>query len=74
MTNTEHQQLVEFLGQRFVAMDRRFDGMDRRFDSLEQRVETGFRDTSGHLEAIYASLERLEQEYHAITEGLRLRA
>ena len=71
MTNSEYQQLVEFLGQRFVAIDRRFDVVDRRFDALEQRVETGFRDVSGHLEAIYARLERLEQEYHAIVEGLR---
>jgi predicted nucleic acid-binding Zn-ribbon protein len=38
MTNTEYQQLVEFLGQQFTAVDRRFDTLERRFDGLEQRV------------------------------------
>ena len=88
MTNSEYQELVEFLtrhftaidqrfaaidqrftaiDQRFTAIDHRFDAVDRRFDAQEER----FREILGHLEAIYGRLERLEQEYHAIVEGLR---
>jgi chromosome segregation ATPase len=59
------------IDQRFVAIDQRFVALDRRFDSLERRVEDGFRDVLGHLDAIYGRLERLEQEYQAIVEGLR---
>jgi chromosome segregation ATPase len=81
MTNGEYRELVEFLtrhfaeiDQRFAVIDRRFDAMDRRFDAIERRLDTHderFRDILGHLEAIYGRLERLEQEYYAILEGLR---
>ena len=88
MTNTEYQQLVEFLtrhftaidqrftaiDQRFAAVDRRFAAVDQRFDSIDRRFDAQderFREILGHLEAIYGRLERLEQEYHAIVEGLR---
>ena len=71
MTNGEYQQLVQFLGERFAEIDRRFVAMDRRFDTLERRVEEGFHDVVSHLDALYRRLERLEQEYHAIVEGLR---
>ena len=59
MTNDEYQQLVEFLGrqfaaidQRFVAIDERFMTLDQRFDRLERRVEDGFREILGHFDAI----------------------
>lgn len=78
MTDSEYRQLTEFLGQqfvlidqRFVAIDQRFAAMDQRFDALDRRVEVGFRDVLGHLDAIYGRLERLEQEYAAVLEGLR---
>src|SRR5438093_10957282 len=85
MTNGEYQQLILFLGeqfagidrrfaaidQRFLAIDQHFVAMDRRFEALERRVDEGFREVLGHLDAIYRRLERLEQEYHAIVEGLR---
>ena len=48
-------------------MDRRFDAVERRLDAHDER----FREILGHLEAIYGRLERLEQEYYAIVEGLR---
>ena len=38
MTRSEYQDLVEFLGRKFDAIDRRFDAIDRRFDALEARV------------------------------------
>jgi predicted nucleic acid-binding Zn-ribbon protein len=71
MTQSEYQQLVAFLGRQFEAVDQRFEAIDRRFEALEHRVERGFGEVLGHLEAIYARLERLEQEYHAIVQGLR---
>jgi chromosome segregation ATPase len=64
MTSTEYQQLVEFLGRQFTEIDRRFDGVDLRFTELRQ-------DMLGHFDAIYHRFERLEQEYHAITQALR---
>lgn len=46
MTKSEYQELIEFLGKRFEAMDRRFDGIeakleehDRRFDAVEAKLE-----------------------------------
>ncbi len=64
MTDTQYRQLFEFLGQQFGAID-------RRFEALERRVDDGFRDVLGHLDAIYQRLERLEQEYAAVLEGVR---
>jgi len=92
MSNGEYQQLVEFLGRQFTAIERqfatidqrfatidqgfatidqRFAAMDRRFDHLQEHIDGRFREVFGHFDAIYARLERLEQEYHAITQGLR---
>ena len=64
MTNTEYQQLVEFLGRQFGVIDRRFDAVEQRFDER-------FREVLGHFDEIYRRLERLEQEYHAIVQALR---
>jgi chromosome segregation ATPase len=85
MTSAEYQQLVESLerqftgmGHRFTEMDRRFDEvghrfteMDRRFDEVDLRVTELRQDMLGHFDAIYHRFERLEQEYHAITQALR---
>jgi DNA repair exonuclease SbcCD ATPase subunit len=54
----------EIVGQRFESMDRRFETIDRRFDELRAEL-------LGHFDEIYRRLERLEQEYHAITQALR---
>jgi chromosome segregation ATPase len=64
VTNGEYQQLVEFLGGQFAAID-------QRFNLLERRVDDGFRDVLRHFDEIYRRLERLEQEYYAILEALR---
>ena len=64
MTSTEYQQLVEFLGRQFTEVDHRFDEVDLRFTELRQ-------DVLGHFDEIYRRLDRLEQEYHAITQALR---
>ena len=57
-------QRFEIVGQRFETMDRHFDTIDRRFDELRAEL-------LGHFDEIYRRLERLEQEYHAITQALR---
>ena len=78
MTDSEYQQLVEFLGRQFTVIDgqfaavsRRFDTIDRRFDTLEERIDARFREVFGHFDEIYRRLERLEQEYQAIVQALR---
>ena len=47
MTDDEYRRLVEFLGERFTAIDQRFtaidqrlDATDRRFDALDERFVT----------------------------------
>src|SRR2546422_606069 len=57
-------QRFEIIDQRFETMDRHFDTIDRRFDELRAEL-------LGHFDEIYRRLERLEQEYHAITQALR---
>jgi chromosome segregation ATPase len=78
MTSTEYQQLVEFLGRQFTEMDRRFgevsqrfSEMDRRFDEVDLRFTELRQEMLGHFDAIYHRFERLEQEYHVITQALR---
>ena len=64
MSPSEYEQLVQFLGPRFETIDRRLEGLDQRFDELRAEI-------LGHFDEIYRRLERLEQEYHAITRALR---
>ena len=64
MSPSEYQDLVAFLGERFETIDRRFDAMDHRFDELRAEI-------LGHFDELYRRLERLEQEYVAITQALR---
>ena len=78
MTSVEYQQLVEFLGRHFTEVDRRFGEVNRRFDEVNSQFdEADLRSTElrqemlGHFDAIYHRFERLEQEYHAITQALR---
>jgi chromosome segregation ATPase len=74
MTNGEYRELVDFLTRHFTEIDQRFALIDRRFDAIDRRLDAHdekFREILGHLEAIYGRLERLEQEYYAIIEGLR---
>jgi len=64
MTSAEYQGLIEFLGRQFAEIDRRFDTMDGQFGELR-------REMLGHFDEIYRRFEGLEQEYHAIAQGLR---
>jgi chromosome segregation ATPase len=82
MTPSEYQQLVEFLGERFTAIDRRFEAMeggterrfnaiDLRFDAIDRRFDELRGEMLGHFDEVYRRIERLEQEYQAITQALR---
>lgn len=64
MASPEYGQLVEFLGRQFTAIDRRFDAIERQ--AAETRLEM-----LRHFDELYRRLERLEQEYQAITQALR---
>ena len=78
MTSAEHEQLVEFLGRQFTEIDRRFDQIagrfnqfDGRFDQVDGQIADLRREMLGHFDEIYRRLDRLEQEYQAITQALR---
>jgi chromosome segregation ATPase len=70
------------IDRRFTEIDRRFTEMDRGFLEIDGRLIgvdghfTGLlgelrREILGHFDEIYRRLERLEQEYQAITQALR---
>jgi chromosome segregation ATPase len=85
MSSPEYEQLVRFLGPRFDTIDRHFETIDRRSETIDRRLETIDRrfdsvdrkfdelraELLGHFDEIYRRLERLEQEYQAITQALR---
>jgi chromosome segregation ATPase len=85
MTSAEYQQLFDFLGHQFTAIDQRFTTIDqrftvidhrftdvgRRFDELAGQLAELRRDMLGHFDEIYRRLDRLEDEYQAITQALR---
>jgi len=64
MTSTEYQQLVEFLTRQLGEVDRRFTTMDQQLTELRHGMP-------GHFDEIYRRFDRLEQEYHAVTQALR---
>ena len=66
-TNDEYSQLIEFLGRKFEEIDRRFDRVEAKLAEHDER----FGEILGHFDHLYKRLERLEQEYQAILEGLR---
>ena len=74
MTSTEYQQLIEFLGRQFAAIDRRFEDMGGQLSGQianlrGQLADMGDRlaelrhDMLGHFDEVYRRLGRLEQEY-----------
>lgn len=82
MSPSEYEELVAFLTGQFAEVDRRLDhltlemgrrltAVDERIASLRAEMEERFREVSGHFDEIYRRLERLEQEYYAISRQLR---
>jgi len=70
----EDQQLIHFLGRKVAESDRRFEAIDHRCDRGEAtrgEHDERFRELLDHFDQIYRRLERLEQEYQAILQGLR---
>ena len=73
------------MDQRFDQIDRRFGEIDRRFgevahqlgelgrriDAVDARITELRGEMLGHFDEIYRCLERLDQEYLAITQALR---
>ena len=64
-------QRFDAVDQRFTASDQRFATMERRFDAVDRSIAELRGEMLGHFDEIYRRLERLEQEYHAITQALR---
>jgi chromosome segregation ATPase len=64
VASAEYAQLVEFLGRQFAAIDRQFADVRGEISDLRREI-------LGHFDELYRRLERLEREYHAITQGLR---
>jgi len=71
MTNSEYQDLIAFLGRKFEEIDRRFDRVEAKLAKRFEAIDERFREVFGHFDHLYQRLERLEQEYQAILEGLR---
>src|SRR5712691_8273678 len=85
MPPTDDDDLREFLERRFNEIDgqfrqiglqfeevaRRFDSMDRRIDGVEHQITELRGEMLGHFDELYRRLDRLEQEYVAITQALR---
>ena len=71
MSPTEYQDLIEFLGRRFEAIADRFDGVDRRLETMQGQIDGNHREALGHFDQVYRRLERLDQEYVAVTQALR---
>jgi chromosome segregation ATPase len=67
MTNSEYQDLIAFLGRKFEEIDRCFDRVEAKLAQHDER----FREILGHFDEVHRRLERLEDEYHAIVQGLR---
>ncbi len=68
---SEYHDLITFLGERFEVIDQRFETMDRRFEMIDQRFDELRAEILGHFDELYRRLDRLEQEYVAITQALR---
>jgi hypothetical protein len=54
-----------------LELDRRFTGLDERISAFRAEMDDRFREVFGHFDGIYGRLERLEQEYCAISQQLR---
>ena len=65
---------LEVHDRRFDTVEAKLEVHDRRFDTVEAKLaehDERFGDILGHFDHLYRRLERLEQEYQAILEGLR---
>lgn len=70
MSPSEYQELVAFLGQRFDAIGHEFLAVRQGISEFRIEVAERFRDVYGHFDEVYRRIERLDQEYYAITQAL----
>jgi chromosome segregation ATPase len=75
---SEMDQRFDQIDRQFGEIDRRFGEaghqlgeFGRRFDAVETRITELRHEMLGHFDEIYRRLERLDQEYLAITQALR---
>jgi chromosome segregation ATPase len=75
---SEVDRRFDQIDRQFGEIDRRFGEaghqvgeLGRRFDSVEARITELHHEMLGHFDEIYRRLERLDQEYLAITQALR---
>jgi chromosome segregation ATPase len=59
------------IGRQFDEVARRFDSADRRTDGVQHQVTELRQEILGHFDELYRRLDRLEQEYFAISQALR---
>ena len=67
MTRNEYQELTEFLGKKFDAIDRRFDGNDQRF----VKVEVGLEENRHQIQIVAEGLTSLRGEIGREFDGVR---
>jgi chromosome segregation ATPase len=66
MTRSEYQELVEFLGKKFDAIDRRFEAIDRRFDAIDRRFDA----LEGRVTRVEVTQEQDRDLIQAVAEGV----
>ena len=76
MTSGEYQQLIEFLGTKFEAIDRRFEAIDRRLGLIETRltrVEVLHEDQGHRIELLAEGLTSFREEVARRFDHVELR-
>jgi len=73
-----HDQRFDAVDAKLTAHDRSFEEFARTMDALRRefaeqvaRSDAQFREILGHFDAVYHRLDRIEQEYMMIKEGIR---
>lgn len=73
MTTDQYSELIEFLAERFRAIDQRFDGIDQRFDGIDQRfdgIDQRIADSRRHAVVLF---EQAQANLNVVAEGLGAR-
>jgi polyhydroxyalkanoate synthesis regulator phasin len=75
MTDSEYQELVQFLGRKFDETDQRFGGMDRRLDQMttKEEMRAQHAETRRHFDVVAEDLrgqmQILAEGHQALVEG-----
>ena len=74
MTQSEYQQLVEFIAPKFDQIDKRFDAVDKRFDAVDERfdaVDERFDRVESRLTGVEVYAEVNRQLIQTVAEGVQ---